>query len=296
MTSKLGNSISAGQLATLACNLEVAAPKPGNVHRGADFPDLTFEDFLLSASLLGHVIDSNPEARLGSQIHEAVRVTRSHVGTNTNLGIILLLVPLARTLIRQGSIDPAGIENTLDATDETDTAEIFEAIRHAAPGGLESVHPNPEWDVNRATHPGRLQVAMSMAASYDMIAAQYENHFRDVLEVIVPALADWTKKTGTLRTAIVMTHLETMANYPDSLIARKCGVDIARQSADMAANCLKQLAPQEIPGEPFWKSVADFDFWLRSSGRNPGTTADLMAAGLFAGLANGLLDVPLERR
>ncbi len=38
-----------GQCASLACLLEVAAPKPGNVHRGADFEDMSFEDFLASA-------------------------------------------------------------------------------------------------------------------------------------------------------------------------------------------------------------------------------------------------------
>ena len=43
------SELTIGQCATLACTWEVATPKPGNVHRGADFEDLTFLDFLTSA-------------------------------------------------------------------------------------------------------------------------------------------------------------------------------------------------------------------------------------------------------
>ena len=38
--------------------------------------------------------------------------------------------------------------------------------------------------------------------------------------------------------------------------------------------------------------LAGFDAWLRADGhrRNPGTTADLIAATLFAGFRDGVLD------
>ena len=32
----------------LACLLEATAPKPGNVHRGADFADVTYPEFVVS--------------------------------------------------------------------------------------------------------------------------------------------------------------------------------------------------------------------------------------------------------
>jgi triphosphoribosyl-dephospho-CoA synthase len=49
-------------------------------------------------------------------------------------------------------------------------------------------------------------------------------------------------------------------------------------------------------GEDVYQAVlADFDFWLRSDGhrRNPGTTADLITAGLFVTLWEGTLRLPL---
>ena len=49
-----------------------------------------------------------------------------------------------------------------------------------------------------------------------------------------------------------------------------------------------------LPGDDAYRSaVADFDFWLRADGhrRNPGTTADLIAAGLFVLLREGRLEL-----
>jgi len=89
----ISQSLSIGRIATLACVLEVTAPKPGNVHRGADFEDVTFSDFLVSAVAVGEVFD-RPGLSVGQYVLQAVQQTEAFVGTNTNLGIALLLSPL----------------------------------------------------------------------------------------------------------------------------------------------------------------------------------------------------------
>ena len=81
--------------AQAACLLEVAAPKPGNVSRYHDFGDTTFEDFLLSAVATGAALSAAGEAGVGETVVRAVQETRRWVAVNTNLGIILLLAPLA---------------------------------------------------------------------------------------------------------------------------------------------------------------------------------------------------------
>ena len=59
--------LTTGQCATLACFLELSAPKPGNVHRGADFEDTTFNDFAASAVALGPIIERALEQPLGAR-------------------------------------------------------------------------------------------------------------------------------------------------------------------------------------------------------------------------------------
>ena len=48
--------------------------------------------------------------------------------------------------------------------------------------------------------------------------------------------------------------------------------------------------------ERYYEALADFDFWLRADGhrRNPGATADLIAAALFAGLRDHRLTPPFQ--
>ena len=81
--------------AQLACLLEAYAPKPGNVSPGAGFGDTSYLDFLASAAAIGRSLGSASRP-LGDIILMAVRDTRRWVGVNTNLGIVLLLAPLAR--------------------------------------------------------------------------------------------------------------------------------------------------------------------------------------------------------
>ncbi len=81
--------------AVLACLLEATARKPGNVHPGAPFPDLTYGDFVRSAHLIRPSFEHAEEWSVGRIVLNAVERTRREVGTNTNLGILLLLAPLA---------------------------------------------------------------------------------------------------------------------------------------------------------------------------------------------------------
>src|SRR5258706_530635 len=77
--------------------------KPGNVSRGRDLPGLSYRDLLLSATSIGPAFRKSGTLRVGPLVLEAIRRTRRHVRTNTNLGIALLLAPLARAALRRGS-------------------------------------------------------------------------------------------------------------------------------------------------------------------------------------------------
>ena len=127
--------LSIGQCATLACLLEVTAPKPGNVHRGVDFNDLTFADFAASAVAIAPAMEKACEAGVGATVLAAVEATNSLVNSNTNLGTVLLLAPLAtvppRTKLQ------IGIASVLNNLTPFDSQQVYKAIQIANPGGLE---------------------------------------------------------------------------------------------------------------------------------------------------------------
>ena len=133
---------------------------------------------------------------------------------------------------------------------------------------------------------------MRLAADRDLVARQYADDFRQVFECVVPWLsADLTAGIAPLD-AIVHVHLRLMSEFPDSLIGRKCGAAVAQRSAKLAAKALDAGPPGS---DAYYDALADLDFWLRSDGhrRNPGTTADLVAAGLFVLLREGIMNEPL---
>lgn len=277
---------SVGRLAELACLLEVTASKPGNVHRGADFEDVTFVDFASSAIAMGQAIDETGDLRYGATVLKVAERTWQMVGTNTNLGINLLITAMAKVAISNEELSRKTISEFLSTLDADDAVDVFQAIRIMHPGGLGEVESN---DVN-ASPTASLLDAMHAARDRDLIAAQFGNGFREVFHSSLPAICEGEQRLGDLMPGIVWAHVKLMAEFPDSLIQRKNGSAIALQSQARAARCLEAMGSGGA--ESFFHAVSDFDFWLRSDGhrRNPGTTADLIAAGLFVGLVRGDLE------
>ncbi len=275
-----------GQCATLACVLEATAPKPGNVHRGADFDDLTYPQLIASAVVIGPVLEGAASRPLGETILAAVQATQAAVATNSNLGTILLLAPLA-AVPRERPLEQ-GIADVLARLTAADARYVYEAIRVARPGGMGTVATA---DVTGPA-PDDLLAAMRLAAERDLVARQYADNFAEVFGEVIPPLKEGFERGWSPAAAVVYAQLVLLSRFPDSLIARKCGAAEAQQASDRAAHVLACGTPDD---DAFWQAAADFDFWLRSAGhrRNPGTTADLLAAGLFALLRDGIMRLPL---
>lgn len=270
---------------SLACLLEVTAPKPGNVHRGADFEDLTFQDLAISGLVIAPHLACANEIGVGQAVWNALSATKQVVATNTNLGILLLLTPLAA--VPRDEPLATGLPRVLSQLNERDSQMIWRTIQAAHAGGMGQV---AEMDI-AGEAPRNIIAAMQLAAERDLIAAQYANGFQQVFENVVPWLVAGVERGWTLTEAIIHTHLQMMAVFPDSLIARKRGDKVAQQSAEYAQQVLNSGQPGE---ESYQAALADFDFWLRSDGhqRNPGTTADMIAAGLFVVLRDERIAPP----
>ena len=275
--------LSLQQCVTLACLLEATAPKPGNVHRAADFEDMTFVDFQASAVAIGPVLQESPGRSLGQTVLLSVQATRHHVKVNTNLGTILLLAPLAKATVSGGDLQ-SGISTVLSNLTSEDSAHVYEAIRLVNPGGL----GESKLDVADQA-PDDLLSAMRLAEERDLVARQYTNEFEQVFQVSDHIASRVHSTTDGLTDAIIYASLALQSEHPDSLIARKCGVETAKEASTRAAECLDLSNT-----EHYHTALADFDFWLRSDGhrRNPGTTADIIAAALFVGLWDHRIQPP----
>jgi triphosphoribosyl-dephospho-CoA synthase len=258
------------------------------VHRGADFDDVSYPDFVVSGVAIAPFLDRAQEMPLGQLVLSSIEATCRFVGTNTNLGMVLLFAPLAKA--PPGESLQSGVQRVLQALTPQDTADVYSAICLAKPGGLGRVE---EADVHDAPPKGLID-AMRLAADRDLVARQYSSGFETVLNQIVPWLTTAIHGQGLqICDAVVYAFLKMLAEEPDSLIARKRGLQLAQQVSARAARVLSAGNPSD---KSYLEALADFDFWLRSDHhhRNPGTTADLVAAGLFACLRDGIIKAPFR--
>jgi triphosphoribosyl-dephospho-CoA synthase len=262
--------------AQTACLLDVMAPKPGNVSRGHDLPGLTYRDFVLSAHAIGPAFSRFARGRVGRLVLEAVRATRRHVGTNTNLGIILLLAPLARAALLTGGRFRDRVRRALDGLDTRDARDAYRAMRMAGPGGLGRVDRQ---DV-RATPTVSLLECMRLAEGRDAIAREYATGFGTTLGVGLPALRRLRDRHVPLPQAIAQTYLTLLAHAPDTLIARRHGQAAARRVARQARQA---LAAGGFLTERGRTASERLDHRLRANRPplNPGATADLTVATIF---------------
>jgi triphosphoribosyl-dephospho-CoA synthase len=267
--------------AQLACLLEASAPKPGNVSPGRPFADARYEDFLASAVAIGEPLAGAGTRRLGRTILHAIEATARWTRSNTNLGIVLLVAPLARAALCTAEVGGGGtlraaLCGVLAETNIDDARDVYAAIRLAAPGGLGRA---TEQDVQNDPTVTLLD-AMRLAADRDGIAREYADSFEATFEIGAPALERARADELGWSEAVVETFLTLLAARLDTHIARRGGAALAAQATRFAAEALAEGGVRSAAG---LKAIDEMDRALRDERHhgNPGTTADLTAASIF---------------
>jgi triphosphoribosyl-dephospho-CoA synthase len=282
---------SRGWCAAVASILEAAAAKPGNVHPTASFPDLAFADLVAAGIAIAPAMDAAAERPLGETILEAVKAAAATTPSNANLGIVLLIAPLAAApgaATGPTPVPPAAADAVVAAAGAADSAAIWQAIQRAKPGGLGR---SDRWDL-AGPAPADIRAAMREAADRDTIARLWAHGYGELFAGPVADLAAATGAGWPLEQAIIRCHLRQLARCPDSLIHRRHGPAAAAEATARAAALVAHAPPSPVDAaDPDWlAALADFDASLRSPRRlNPGTTADLIAAALYILLRDGRL-------
>ena len=297
-----------GQIAQcleLAVLLEASAHKPGNVSVVTNFQNTRYEHFLASAVAASPSFESAAErglavreGRLRASEIALGRLIRSCVadinswqrGGNTLLGTIIMLSPIAVA----AGMAPAGermrlqrlrknLKIVVESTTPRDAVDVYEAIKIANPNGLGKA---PDLDINNPSSTSRilkekipLYRIFKIAEKYDTICSEWVNNYPVTFDVAYPSLSEQLNQGVDLNVAIIQTFLDVLAKVPDTFIARKVGLEKAREISVEASEILSLGGLKTSDGK---KSLKRFDRKLRRSSNllNPGTTADIIGAAL----------------
>ena len=298
----------------LAILLEVSAyPKPGNIHRTADFAETRYEHFLASAVALPPHF--RYAAEKGVQVFERkVALSQISVGRiikdalkdvrmwqrdrNTLLGSTLLLFPMAAaaglTLAGKSSFSIStfrrNLRSVVESTTSRDAVDVYEAIMIAQPGGLGKAR---RLDVNDSTSQEKilaqgtsLYEVFTISAPWDSISAEWVNDFHITFDIGYTYFMHVIKETGDINTSSVHTFLRILSEVPDTLIARKTGKRKAEWVSNQARIVLDAGGLATLKGR---KSLIELDRKLHGPSHrlNPGTTADITSAVLAVAILAG---------
>ncbi len=297
----------------LAILLEVSAyPKPGNVHRTADFKGTRYEHFLASAVAVTSHFRKAAErgiavageemgpihAGVGKVVRGAVQsVAQWQNGGNTLLGAILLLSPLAIAAgmtLAKGKISLSRLREDLklivESTTPVDAVDVYEAIALANPSALGRV---PKLDVTDPASKQRileehvtLFEVFKIAADYDSIASEWVKNYPITFDLGYPFFVEQLRSTKDINVATVHTFLEILSRIPDTFIARKAGVGKAKGVSEQAKQVLDTGGLTTRAGQ---QRLWSLDKRLRDPKHtlSPGTTADITQAVLALAILEG---------
>lgn len=258
-----------------ACRLDVVAIKPGNVSLCSDGHGMRAEDFLISARAAAPVL-AEPSLTVGERIRTAIAATRAAVECNTNLGIVLLLAPIANAVLeRRGDDLRASLAEVLENLTVDDAKHCYAGIQLAKPAGIGVV---PEQDVSQEPD-ANLGEVMRLAHSRDTIARQYITDFEDVFCTGLPNLFHYRARWHSLAWACSACYLSFLSLHPDSHVVRKHGSVVAEEVRQRAREVAKALKACENPRR-LRPVLTAFDDELKTRGVNPGTSADLTVASV----------------
>ncbi len=256
---------------------DIDALKPGNVGRHGSGHGMECADFIRSAQAVTPFL-CDRRLGIGRKILSSVEATMAEVRCNTNLGMVLLMAPIIRVFQEHGPQVNfrQTVKSTLKSLGRQEAQDIFAAIRLANPGGLGKVD---RYDVNS---PVEIDIysAMDAARDRDLVALQYANGYREVMDLGVKCLQNRHDRGNSLEWAVVACYLMYMASFPDSHIRRKHGIETAEQVTKRTKPVLEQFMRYDDP-EDAREVLMILDRELKASGLNPGACADLTVASLL---------------
>jgi triphosphoribosyl-dephospho-CoA synthase len=268
--------------AQLALLLEVSGtPKPGNVDREREYPDLRFEHFVTGAvgARDGLALAAEGGA-VGESFRRAVAGMSDQSGGNTQFGALLLTTPLVRAAAA-GELTPSGAGAVVDGTTVEDAVgfyEAFECVDVAVddpPEGMEPLDVRRGADAVPEVRRREMTLGDLMADSADVdgIGAEWTAGF--------PRTFAGAERLASLDGAVTdraaSVYLDALATEVDTFVVTQHDRETAEE--------VKRRAGDVRDGR---EDVEAFATELVERGINPGTTADIVAGGLFVALERGM--------
>jgi len=264
-----------GNIARIACILELTTEKPGNVTPKHDFIDTKFENFIYGSIFIGNYVENafmdgkKRDFKIGKRIFQFVNELKFYNKKNTHFGIALLFIPVATACGMQENKNFNNLRDTIDYVMKNTTVD--DAIYFHKSIKIGNVRVG-------AIDKNKIDILSENFAKF----AKRENinlyHLMKISENDLIARELTTKMEISFnhclkeisREEILSLYMLLLSKFPDSLIEKKYGKKEALKVSRMA----KKVVNKEM-------DIKELRNYLYMKNLNPGTIADITANIIF---------------
>jgi len=256
-----------------SCFEELTYLKPGNQNTVTNFSSSKISKFREAAKISSDFL-FDKDFSLGESIFYSAKKCFDTLGSNYNLGIILLCAPVIKSLLKFGNIF---ISEILKNIDKNDGNLIFQAIKYSKPGGIKNYSGKGNIQDEIKTFSLNFNEVMKIGSSRDRISRCYVDNYNEIFKYGLPSFQK-NKRYHSREKACIFLFLDYLGCDLDSHLLRKHGHFKAEMIRKKSINLKKRLNYKK---SSYFFSLRDFDRYLKKFNFNPGTSADLTVTTLL---------------
>lgn len=261
-----------------SCLEEIKAQKPGNVSSKSNIPGLQKNKFFRAAKISSEPL-TNINLSIGESIYNACKRCMNELGSNYNLGIILLCAPIIRASLKEFESKKEfllGLKNIILNIDKKETEYIVKAIKICNPAGINKYNSKGNIMKKNLTNFTFYDLAV-MSQDFDRISGCYASNYKEIFNEALPYFRYQRKKKKKF--AIERLYLRLLSIKNDSHIQRKFNSSKAKEIRHLSLNFYKKLTNFNDFNE--YKNLLWLNNYLKRKHINPGTCADLTVTTLL---------------
>ena len=261
-----------------SCLEEIKAQKPGNVSSKSNIPGLQKNKFFRAAKISSEPL-TNINLSIGESIYNACKRCMNELGSNYNLGIILLCAPIIRASLKEFESKKEfllGLKNIILNIDKKETEYIVKAIKICNPAGINKYNSKGNIMKKNLTNFTFYDLAV-MSQDFDRISECYASNYKEIFNEALPYFRYQRKKKKKF--AIERLYLRLLSIKNDSHIQRKFNSSKAEEIRHLSLNFYKKLINFNDFNE--YKNLLWLNNYLKRKHINPGTCADLTVTTLL---------------
>ena len=267
------NSFELKKIYINSCFEELTYLKPGNQNTMTNFSSSKISKFREAAKISSDFL-FNKELSLGESIFLSAKKCFDSLGSNYNLGIILLCAPIIKSLLK---FDNVYINEILKSINENEGDLIFQAIKYSKPGGIKNYSGKGDIQDEIQKRSLNFNDIMKIGSLRDRISRCYIDNYNEVVKYGLPSFKK-NKRYHNREKACIFLFLDYLGYDLDSHLQRKQGYFKAEMIRKKSITLKKRLNYKK--GSYFFQ-LRDFDRYLKKLNFNPGTSADLTVTTLL---------------